>query len=143
MGVHSVPPNPFPNQRPVGGQHLLDPTGGDLRTHGKEGTVFAGYHYNLKFLTIHYKNKFLGLNIWLRNGKKLEVNVPEVCLLIQSSKQLEWVTAGDCLTGLHEVVVTERTIETIKAVSEENRSLWRVSSTLFSAVASDTVMKPL
>ncbi|GJZ03440.1 ribonuclease H-like domain-containing protein [Tanacetum coccineum] len=57
--------------------------------------------------------------------------------------QLEWVTTGDCLAGLHEFVVTKTTIETIKAASEENRRLWRVSSTLFCAVASDTVMKPL
>lgn len=70
------------------GPHLLSPTGGDLGSHGKEGTVFAGYHYDLNFLTIHYRSKFPGLNIWLRNGKKVEVKVPEGCLLIQSGKQV-------------------------------------------------------
>lgn len=32
--------------------------------------------------------------------------------------QLEWVTAGDCIAGLHEVVVTNKTIEAIKAAKQ-------------------------
>jgi hypothetical protein len=44
--------------------------------------------------------------------------------------QIEWLTAGDCIAGMHEVVVTNRTIEAIKLASEQNRSLWRVSSTV-------------
>lgn len=52
--------------------------------HGKEGTVFAGYHYDLNFLTIHGRHRFPGLSIWLRNGKKVEVKVPVRCLLIQT-----------------------------------------------------------
>ena len=44
--------------------------------------------------------------------------------------QLEWVTAGDCMAGLHEVIVTKKTVDAIKAASEANRSLWRVSSTV-------------
>lgn len=70
------------------GPHLLSPTGGNLGSHGKEGTVFAGYHYDLNFLTIHYRSKFPGLYIWLRNGEKVEVKVPEGCLLIQTGKQV-------------------------------------------------------
>uniref|UniRef100_A0A2N9GV49 Non-haem dioxygenase N-terminal domain-containing protein n=1 Tax=Fagus sylvatica TaxID=28930 RepID=A0A2N9GV49_FAGSY len=58
-------------------------------------------------------------------------------------KQIEWLTAGECIAGMHEVVVTNRTIEAIKLATEQNRSLWRVSSTLFSHVASDAVLKPL
>ncbi|GJX09645.1 flavanone 3-hydroxylase [Tanacetum coccineum] len=79
------------------------------------------------------------LYIWLRNGKKVEVKVLEGCLLIQSRKQLEWVTAGDCMAGLQEVIVTKKIVDVIKSSSEANRSLWR----LFSAVASDAIMKPL
>ena len=56
--------------------------------HGFEGTVFAGFHYDLNFLTIHGRSRFPGLNIWLRNGKKMEVKVPVGCLLIQSGKQV-------------------------------------------------------
>ena len=44
--------------------------------------------------------------------------------------QIEWLTAGDCIAGMHEVVVTDRTIEAINRATEQNRSLWRVSSTV-------------
>ncbi|KAM6563138.1 hypothetical protein CsatB_023136 [Cannabis sativa] len=125
------------------GPHLLAPTGSDLQTHGREGTVFAGYHYDLNFLTIHGRSRFPGLNIWLRNGRKVEVKVPVGCLLIQTGKQIEWLTAGDCIAGMHEVVVTSRTTDAIKLASEQNRSLWRVSSTLFAHIASDAILKPL
>uniref|UniRef100_A0A0E0K4G6 Non-haem dioxygenase N-terminal domain-containing protein n=1 Tax=Oryza punctata TaxID=4537 RepID=A0A0E0K4G6_ORYPU len=125
------------------GPHLLAPTGSDLERHGSEGTVFAGFHYDLNFLTIHGRSRFPGLNIWLRNGKKMEVKVPVGCLLIQSGKQLEWLTGGECLAGMHEVVVTKRTLEAIALAREQNRSLWRVSSTLFAHIASDATLKPL
>ncbi|XP_044512101.1 uncharacterized protein LOC123230066 isoform X2 [Mangifera indica] len=125
------------------GPHLVAPTGSDLARHGQEGTVFAGYHYDLNFLTIHGRSRFPGLNIWLRNGQKVEVKVPVGCLLVQTGKQIEWLTAEDCLAGMHEVVVTSRTINEIKLASEQNRSLWRVSSTLFAHIASDAVLKPL
>lgn len=72
----------------IQGPHLLAPTGCDLRRYGKEGTVFAGYHYDLNFLTIHGRSRFPGLNIWLRNEKKVEVKVPVGCLLIQTGKQV-------------------------------------------------------
>ncbi|XP_022733780.1 uncharacterized protein LOC111287459 isoform X2 [Durio zibethinus] len=58
-------------------------------------------------------------------------------------KQIEWLTAGECNAGMHEVVVTKRTIDAIKLASEQNHSLWRVSSTLFAHIASDAVLKPL
>ncbi|KAL6562800.1 hypothetical protein OROHE_005387 [Orobanche hederae] len=125
------------------GPHLLAPTGSDLKRHGQIGTVFAGYHYDLNFLTIHGRSRFPGLNIWLRNGQKMEVKVPIGCLLIQTGKQIEWLTAGECIAGMHEVVVTDRTVDAIKLASEQNRSLWRVSSTLFAHIASDAVLKPL
>lgn len=125
------------------GPHLLAPTGSDLSHYGQEGTVFAGYHYDLNFLTIHGRSRFPGLNIWLRNGEKVQVKVPVGCLLIQTGKQIEWLTAGECIAGMHEVVVTERTIEATRLASEQGRSLWRVSSTLFGHIASDAVLKPL
>lgn len=125
------------------GPHLLAPTGSNLRQYGQEGTVFAGYHYDLNFLTIHGRSRFPGLNIWLRNGQKVEVKVPVGCLLIQTGKQIEWLTAGDCMAGMHEVVVTSRTMDAVAAASKQNRSLWRVSSTLFAHIASDAVLKPL
>ena len=141
---------------------MLAPTASDLSRHGKEGTVFAGYHYDLNFLTIHGRSRFPGLYIWLRNGQKVEVRVPVGCLLLQAgkqvvrfnfslvtfinlrfignpdygasiliwfafaAKQLEWLTGGDCLAGMHEVVVTKRTLAAIEAASQARKSLWRV-----------------
>ncbi|MED6171807.1 hypothetical protein PIB30_044225 [Stylosanthes scabra] len=125
------------------GPHLLAPTGSDLQKYGQEGTILAGYHYDLNFLTIHGKSRFPGLNIWLRNGQKVEVKVPLGCLLIQTGKQIEWLTGGDCIAGMHEVVVTNRTVDAIRTAEEQKRSLWRVSSTLFGHIASDAVLKPL
>ncbi|XP_047319451.1 uncharacterized protein LOC124922786 [Impatiens glandulifera] len=125
------------------GPHLLSPTGSNLQLHGQEGTVFAGYHYDLNFLTIHGRSRFPGLNIWLSNGQKMAVKVPMGCLLIQTGKQIEWLTGGECIAGMHEVVVTNRTIDAMKLASQQNNSLWRVSSTLFSHIASDAVLKPL
>ncbi|XP_073010315.1 uncharacterized protein [Typha latifolia] len=125
------------------GPHLLAPTGSDLQRHGSEGTVFAGYHYDLNFLTIHGRSRFPGLSIWLRSGQKMEVKVPVGCLLIQTGKQLEWLTGGECLAGMHEVVVTKRTLQAVALARQQTRSLWRVSSTLFAHIASDAMLKPL
>ncbi|OIW06189.1 hypothetical protein TanjilG_23069 [Lupinus angustifolius] len=123
--------------------HLLAPTGSDLQKYGQERTVLAGYQYDLNFLTIHGRSRFPGLNIWLRNGQKVEVKVIVGCLLIQTGKQIEWVTGGDCIAGMYEVVGTNRTADAIRLAKEQKRSLWRVSSTLFAHIASDAVLKPL
>lgn len=47
--------------------------------------------------------------------------------------QIEWLTAGDCIAGMHEVVVTNRTTDAVKLAMEQNRFLWRVSSTVSEA----------
>lgn len=52
------------------GPHLVAPTGSDLARFGARGTVFAGFHYDLNFLTIHGKSRFPGLFVWLRDGRK-------------------------------------------------------------------------
>ncbi len=123
--------------------HLLAPTGSDLGTHCELGTVLAGWHYDLNFLTIHGKSRYPGLSIWLRNGKKVPVKVPDGCLLLQAGKQLEWLTGGHLTAGFHEVVVTEDTLKAVEKAREEHRILWRISSTLFSHIASDQVLKPI
>jgi len=125
------------------GPHLLAPTGSDLGRWNKVGTVFASYHYDLNFLTIHGNSRFPGLFVWTREGKKLLVRVPNNCLLLQAGKQFEWLTGGEVLAGYHEVVVTEDTLKAVETAKKENRSLWRVSSTLFGHIASDNELKPL
>ena len=52
------------------GPHLLAPTGSDLEKNNV-GTVFAGLHSDISFLTIHGKSKYPGLSVWTRNWKKL------------------------------------------------------------------------
>ncbi len=67
------------------------------------------------------------------------MRVPPGCLFVQAGKQMEWLTAGSVLAGFHEVVVTEETLSAVHRAREAGRPLWRVSSTLFTHVASDKV----
>ena len=67
------------------GPHLLAPTGSDFQVYGTEGTVLAGFHYDLNFLTIHGKSRFPGLYIWTRDGTRTAVAIPDGCLLVQVS----------------------------------------------------------
>jgi hypothetical protein len=76
------------------GPHLLAPTGSDLARYNKPGTVFAGWHSDLNFLTIHGKSNFPGLSVWTREGKKMGVKVPDGCLLVQAGKQIEYLTGA-------------------------------------------------
>ena len=126
------------------GPHLLAPTGSDL-TKNDTGTVFAGVHYDLNFLTIHGKSRFPGLYIWLNDGTKMSVKVPDGCLLIQSGIQIEWMTGGFIKAGFHEVVYTDATKEKVQKRLEENKDaqVWRVSSTLFSHIRHDLSLAPL
>jgi isopenicillin N synthase-like dioxygenase len=125
------------------GPHLLAPTGSDFGRFGKLGTILANFHYDLNFITIHGRSRFPGLFVWTRSGKKIPVKVPEDCLLLQAGKQFEYLTGGYVLAGFHEVVVTEKTVEAIEAARAAGRSLWRVSSTLFSHTASDNTLEPI
>lgn len=47
------------------------------------------------------------------------------------------------MAGFHEVVVNESTIETIQQRKAADKSLWRISSTLFGHIQSDQVLEPL
>ena len=76
---------------------------------------------------------------WLRDGRRVPVSVPPGCLIIQAGKQLEWLTGGEILAGFHEVVVTQDTRQAVERARAEGRPLWRVSSTVFTHVASAKV----
>lgn len=123
----------------IGGSHLLAPTGTDISKHCALNTVYAGYHYDISFMTIHGKSRYPGLNIWLENGEKKTVKIPDGCLLIQVGKQLEWLTGGYFMAGYHEVICKEETLQSLKT----QKSKWRVSSTLFSHVNSDRQLYPV
>ncbi|KAJ9097263.1 hypothetical protein QFC21_004932 [Naganishia friedmannii] len=164
------------------GSHLLAPTATDLTKYGHldryaclslgsilqvvmgrklimiippRDSIFAGFHSDLNFLTIHGKSRYPGLHIWARNtGKKMPVKVPDGCLLVQAGKQLEWFSGGlvkareaDCLfmvwlgwvAGYHEVVCTEGTLKAMERFKAETpeRPLWRISSTFFYHLSPD------
>lgn len=123
------------------GAHLLAPTGSDL-TRYDTGTVFAGFHYDFNFLTIHGKSRYPGLFVWLKNGTKIPVYVPEGCLLLQAGKQIELLTGGFIKAGFHEVIYTEKTKAACEKAKAEGRIPWRVSSTLFSHIRSDVMLEP-
>lgn len=130
-----------------GGPHLLAPTGSDLQRYDV-GTTFAGFHYDLNFLTIHGKSRFPGLSIWLRNMKKVAVKIPPGCLLLQAGSMFEHITGGYVLSGYHEVIYTEATKAALEKAKEDNlnganRTLWRVSSTLFSHIRYNVDLSPL
>ena len=76
------------------GPHLLAPTGSDLSKHRQVGTVLAGWHNDLNLLTIHGKSRFPGLFVWLKDGTKMPVKIPDGCLLVQAGMQMERLTGG-------------------------------------------------
>lgn len=150
------------------GPHLLAPTGSDLQRYSDQGIVFAGWHTDLNFLTIHGKSNFPGLSVWTRDGKKMGVKVPDGCLLVQAGKQIEHLTGttqdavrkslqinneshcppptsagGYVQAGYHEVVNTAQCHEAAAAAIAAGQSAWRISSTMFTTVSSDTVLEPV
>ncbi|CAK4618431.1 hypothetical protein LEN26_001382 [Aphanomyces euteiches] len=131
------------SKRMTFGPHLLAPTGSNFNKYANLHDVLAGYHYDLNLLTIHGKSRFPGLYIWLRNGEKALVRVPDGCLLVQAGKQIEYLTGGYLEAGFHEVIVSDETLKTIETRKAANQSLWRVSSTLFSHINSDDTLEPL
>jgi isopenicillin N synthase-like dioxygenase len=107
----------------------------------------AGFHTDLNFLTIHGRSRYPGLHIWARNtGKRIAVKIPPGnYLLVQAGKQLEHITGGLIKAGYHEVVVNERTMETIERRRTEfpDRPLIRISSTFFWHLSSDYDLQPI
>jgi len=144
-----LPEDTFYEKMKYGG-HLLAPTGSDLNRFNI-GTVFAGVHYDLNFLTIHGKSNYGGLYIWLRNGQKKRVRIPDGCLLLQAGAQIEYLTGGECLSGFHEVIYTQDVYDNVQRIKKENETkppeeqkiLWRVSSTLFSQIRQNVILEPL
>ncbi|GAA6014237.1 hypothetical protein JCM10207_006142 [Rhodosporidiobolus poonsookiae] len=129
------------------GSHLLAPTATDLKKYGKVGEIFAGFHTDLNFLTIHGRSRFPGLHIWARNsGQRITVKLPPGHLLVQAGKQLEHFTGGLILAGYHEVVCTPATIATLQARLVEpataSRPQIRISSTFFHHLSSDYTLSP-
>jgi len=115
-------------------------TGSDLGRYGSLDQILAGFHQDLNFITLHGKSRFAGLHIWLRDGTKLQVSIPDGCLLAQAGMEFEYLTGGAVIAGYHEVVVTEKTLAGIARAKQNSTSLWRISSTFFSHIAYDETL---
>ncbi|GAA5975687.1 hypothetical protein JCM10908_005243 [Rhodotorula pacifica] len=130
------------------GSHLLAPTATDLKKYGTTGSIFAGFHTDLNFLTIHGRSRFPGLHVWARNsGKRIAVKLLPGHLLVQAGKQLEHYTGGLILAGYHEVVCTPATVTALERrladPSTALRPQIRISSTFFHHLSSDESLSPL
>lgn len=132
-------------EKMIMGPHLLAPTGSDLSEIDDRsvGHTLAGFHYDLNMLTIHGRARYPGLYVWTRDGRRVPVIVPDGFLLVQSGVQLEYLTAGTILRGMHEVVVSEETVRVANEAKRTRSSLWRVSSTMFGHVRSDALLSPV
>ena len=84
------------------------------------GAVFAGWHYDISFMTIHGKSRYPGLSVWTRDWKKKAVKIPQGCLLVQAGTSFENISGGYVLGGYHEVIFTEAT----KAAVERRKQIW-------------------
>lgn len=115
------------------GKHLLAPTATDLTKYNKDGTVFASFHNDISFFSIHGKSNTPGLRVWLRTGDQLKVSIPDGCLLLQVGRQLEWMTGGYFQAGYHDVIKMEN----------NSNYKWRISSTLFTHINSEEYLEPL
>ena len=120
------------------GAHLLAPTGIDVNKYSID-TIVAGYHYDISFLTIHGKSRFSGLYIWTREGEKILVKVPPGYLLLQVGRELEYLTGGYCIAGFHEVIINQEA----KNLLNKRKSSWRVSTTVFYHMDSDSILEPI
>lgn len=129
------------------GPHVLAPTASDLDKYGAEGTILAGFHTDLNFLTIHGRSRYPGLHIWARNtGRRIAVKIPPGnYLLVQAGKQFEHLTGGLVKAGYHEVVVNDKTVQTIQRRRQQfpDRPLIRISSTFFWHLSSDFDLEPI
>jgi len=123
--------------------HLLAPTGTNLDKYHNLGDIMAGFHYDLNFMTIHGKSQFPGLFAWLRDGTKFPVKVPDGHLLLQAAKQFEWITGGYVMAGFHEVICSKETLEAYEKAKNQNKCVWRISTTLFGHISSDYMLKPM
>ena len=93
------------------GPHLLAPTATDLYKFAELNTVYAGYHYDLNFITVHGKSRFPGLFVWTREGHKVSVKVPNGCLLVQAGKQFEYLTGTKTMHFFNIYISIQRIIK--------------------------------
>mgnify|MGYP001949971174 CR=1 FL=1 len=73
----------------------------------KLGDVITAFHRDFSLVTVHGKCRYSGLYAWLLTGEKFRVQLPQNHVLVQSGRQLEWLTGGYLQAGWHEVIHNE------------------------------------
>lgn len=131
------------------GTHLLAPTGSNLSEYVQPGTVLAGAHDDLGFITGHLRANVPGcLRAWTRQGKRFTVRVPRGYNLWQFAQQFESVTGGEVHAGMHEVVVPTdpedlAVLARLRAEAHaQRRDLWRDTTTVFCHARSKAPVGP-
>jgi isopenicillin N synthase-like dioxygenase len=126
------------------GTRKLAPTGLDLVKHGAPGTIAAGFHNDLSAITIHGRSNYPGLWAWTRDWRKFAVRLPDDgCLLVQSGRVLEHLTAGRTLRGYHEVVIGPEAQDKIRMELDQGNMPVRVSTTMFCNIRSNLYVEPV
>jgi len=127
------------------GQHLLAPTGTNvselIRFEGDQA-VIAAAHEDLNWISGHLPANGPGLRAWTRDLSAFLVKAPPNCVLLQAGMQLQRVTGGRILAGLHEVLVTPALVRLAQAKElSSSEPFWRTSCTVFGALRSDVSLR--
>ncbi|MBP9763107.1 hypothetical protein KBD34_05880 [Patescibacteria group bacterium] len=138
-----------------GGAHYVAPTGTKMNKF-RVGKVVVRLHSDMGLLTGHEKSIAFfsksgkkascgGLIVWTKNGRKIRVVMPEGCRLFQAGMQLEYVTGGKIVAGMHQVVIPPEAQALIDEAVLNGEDVWRITATLFPHYLGDkriTVLKP-
>ncbi len=120
--------------------HLLGPNAADLST-TKIGTIINAAHTDLNAVSVHPAATYPGLRIWSRDNTLMSIKIPPGYFLLQAGQQLEWVTGGEILAGLHEVIATEEAVGIYER--HPSQSPRRISLPLFVHFASSARLEVL
>jgi hypothetical protein len=110
--------------------HILNPSGFDLSVMGR-GTVLTTVHYDISYITVHGNSGFPVFSIWLRDGRKVDVEIPEGYLMFQAGMIFEHITGGYVLAGHHIVLHSDKTALAVAQAKASGKSVWRINSSMF------------
>ena len=124
------------------GECQVQAPGLDLTNHNK-GSLIIPFHHDLGMITVHGKSRFPALYGWDSQWRRYQPRAPEDHFLINTSRQLEWITGGYIKEFYHEAYFGDDTAAAKQKAIEEKRSLWRVASTFFTHIEGDKILAPL
>jgi hypothetical protein len=110
--------------------HILNPSGFDLDVMGL-GTVLTTIHYDMSYITVHGNSRFPVFSAWLRDGRKVDIEIPEGYLMFQAGKIFEHITGGYVLAGHHIVLHSDTTALAVAQAKAAGKSVWKINSAMF------------